>query len=106
MSAPTPDELSREKIREFRRTLASALAELRSKEVRDTFAAVTLEELVDQQIEQLEASTDPYYPSRLEQVQRLLRDVRETVAAVKAQPPEAFRTQDSSSAVNTPPEDE
>jgi len=100
----TPQELSREQIRTFRRVLASALAELRSQEVRTSFAAVSLEELVDRQIAELEQDTDPLYPSRLSAVRKLRRELAETVEAVKAQPPEAFRTRDSRSDANTPPE--
>lgn len=65
---------------------------------------MSIEELVDRQIADLEEDVDPLYPSRLAMVRKLRREVAETVEAVKAQPPEAFRTRDSNSDANTPPE--
>lgn len=104
--ADTPRTSAREQLRDFRRVVADAVGELRSAEVRDTYAALSLEELVDQNIERLEGSGDPTSPSRLERVRKLRDELAAKIDAMKETPPEFFRRADVDGDVNTPPEGE
>ena len=91
-------------IRRFREVVANMVGELRSQEVRKSFAAISIEELVDDQISQLEAgaSLDPMRPSRMDRLQKIKDDFDASFDAIKATPPEAFIPADGSTNVNTP----
>lgn len=106
MPESTPRSASRTQLREFRRVVANAVGELRSKEVRDTYAALSIEELMDQHIARLETTTDPINPSRLQRLRRVRADLVANIEAMKATPPDLFRRHDNASDVNTAPESE
>lgn len=100
MPEPTTAE-AREQLREFRRVVASAVGELRSQEVRNSYASVSLEELIDQQIVLLEGTADATSPSRLERIRKVKKDLTDNIEGMKASSPANFRRHDPSSDVNT-----
>ena len=102
----TPSQSRREQLREFRRIVAAAVGELRSQEVRNTFASISLEELADRHIERLEASDNPLHPSRLERLRRVRDDLTNTIEEMKNTPPELFRRHDPDNDANTSPDTE
>lgn len=100
----TTQQASRQQLREFRRIVAAAVGALRSQEVRDTFVALSLEELADQHIERLSESGDPTRPSRLQRIRIIRDDLTNSIEAMKETPPENFRRHDPDTDVNTAPE--
>lgn len=100
----TESEVSREQIRTFRRIVAAAVAEVRSQEIRDTYASLSLEELIDQHIELLEGTSDPLRRSRKARVQKVYDDLANNIEAIRATPPERFRRHDPEADANTPPD--
>lgn len=83
--------------------MAAVVGEIRAAEVRNTFAALSLEELVDQHISEMEAgaSTDPMRPSRADRLKKIYDDFVNSLEAMKAVPPESFIPRTSSDAANT-----
>lgn len=102
----TADQQAADQLREYRRIVADAVGELRSQEIRDSFASISLEELLDQHIERMQESTDPIKPSRLQRLRKVKDDLVASVEAIKAVPPERFRRADPSQDVNTPVEND
>lgn len=102
----TPAAQSREQIREFRRIVASAVGELRSSQVRDAYAAVSIEELMDQHIARLEDSDDPIHPSRKQRIDKVHDDLTNNIEALKATDPSEFRRRDPDTDANTDPDAE
>jgi hypothetical protein len=102
----SPDRQSREQFREFRRIIAAAVGELRSEEVRSSFAALSLEELADQHIDRLKASQDPLRPSRLQRLRKVQSDLTNSIEAMKETSPASFRRRDPDNDANTPVEPE
>lgn len=84
--------------------MANAVGELRSQEVRDSFAALSIEELMDQHIAQLDDSDDPTNPSRLQRLRQVRDDLANSIEAMKETSPSAFRRADPDNDVNTPVE--
>lgn len=101
MAERDTDAESREAQREFRRVLAQALTEVRSNEVRTSFASVTLNELIDQHIDRLAESTDPWMIPRLQQVQKIRRELTDVIAKVKEMDPSEFREPEPDRDANT-----
>ncbi len=95
---------NRERLREFRRIVANAVGELRSQEVRDSYAALSIEELMDQHIERLEGTNDPNQPSRIQRLRNVRDALTDNIEAMKETPPAAFRRPDPDNDVNTEPE--
>lgn len=102
----TPRSRAREQQREFRRIVANAVGELRSQEVKDSYASLSLEELIDQQIDRLEGTEDGSNPSRLARIRRVKQELTDNIEAMKATPPSDFRRHDPDGDVNTAPETE
>lgn len=100
----TQEQANREQLREFRRIVAAAVGEVRSNEIRNSFAALGLEELADQHIVRLQDSSDPTYPSRLQRLRKVRDDLANNIEAIKETPPSAFRRPDASQDVNTEPD--
>jgi hypothetical protein len=99
----TESDVSREQIRTFRRIVAAAVAEIRSQQIRDSYASLSLEELIDQHIELLEGTNDPLRKSRKQRVQKVYDDLANNIEAIKATPPSRFRRADRDADANTPP---
>lgn len=102
----TPSQQARERIREFRRIVASAVGELRSNQIRDAYAALSLEELMDQHIARLQDSDDPIHPSRKQRINKVHQDLTNNIEAIKATDPSQFRRRDPNSDANTDPNPE
>ena len=97
----TPREQSREQIREFRRIVASAVGELRSNQIRDAYASLSIEELMDQHIARLQDTDDPINPSRKQRVERVYQDLVNNIDAIKEVDPSRFRPRDPDNDANT-----
>lgn len=95
------NDAARNKLREFRRMTANVVAELRSQEVRDTYAAITLTELVNQQIELLVGTGR--IPSRKQRLTTVYEEFNANIEAIKATPPATFRQHDPDNDANTAP---
>lgn len=100
----TPSNQSQEQIREFRRIVASAVGELRATQIRDAYAALSIEELMDQHIARLEDTTDPIHPSRKQRVNRLYQEFVDNLEGIKAVDPSRFRPRDPDNDANTEPD--
>jgi hypothetical protein len=99
----TPRDQARAQIQEFRRITAAAVGELRSQQVRDTYASLSLEELIDLHIAQLTDSDDPNRPSRKQRIEKVYNDFSNNIEALKQAPPDQFRRHDSATDANTDP---
>lgn len=97
----TPREQSREQIREFRRIVASAVGELRSNQIRDAYASLSIEELMDQHIARLQDTADPINPSRKQRVERVYQELADNIDAIKEIDPARFRLRDPNNDANT-----
>jgi len=98
----TPSEQdTADQTNDFRRVIADVMGELRSAEIRDSYAALGLEELMDQHIDRLTDSTDPMRPSRLARLTKLYDAFINSVESIKATPPELFRRHDPDRDANT-----
>jgi hypothetical protein len=102
----TASDQSREQLREFRRVTAAAVGEIRSQQIRQTYAALSIEELMDQHITRLEGTDDPIHPSRKTRLQKVYDDFTNNIQAMKDTPPDRFRRHDPDGDVNTPREGE
>lgn len=100
----TPRSSAQAQIREFRRVVSAAVGAIRSDEVRSSYSALSLEELIDKAIARLEESDDTARPSRLQRIQRVKADLEANIEAMKNTPPELFRRTDANGDVNTAPE--
>lgn len=102
MPDQNPRTSARDQLREYRRIVASAVAELRSAEQRNSLMAFTLETAVDQQIELLTGTADPNRRSRLQRVDKVKDDLLSNLQAIRNTPPEWFRRADTDGDANTP----
>lgn len=102
MAEQTPNETSKNKAREFRRIIANVVGELRSKETRDSYAAVTLLELMSAQADRLDKG-DTVRPSRAARLKSVYDAFKNNIAAIKETPPDTFRSHDPASDANTAP---
>ena len=100
MAEDTSDSSARAKLREFRRVVANVVGELRSQEIRDTYAALTLTEVLDQHLKDL--TGEGRVPSRKSRLKKLYDEFNTNIQAIKDTPPSAFRTPDAKQDVNTP----
>jgi hypothetical protein len=93
-------ERARNQAREFREIVGNVVAELRSQEVRNTYAAITLTEVLNQQLSMLGGTNR--IPSRKQRLKKAYDAFNSSLEAIKNTPPEAFRTPDPKEDVNTP----
>ncbi len=100
----TTSQRAQDQLREFRRIVSAAVGEIRSQEVRDTFASLSLEELADQHISRLEEGDEQLNPSRLQRITAVRDDLANSIEAMKATDPNRFRRADPENDVNTEPE--
>ncbi len=94
------DDQTRRQLRDFRRVVASVVGELRSQEVRDTYASVTMAEVIDAHLKFLAGPALPL--SRRERLVKTYDEFLKNVDAIKATEPSAFRLPDPKNDVNTP----
>lgn len=101
-SEVTPNETSRNRAREFRRVVANVVGELRSQEIRNSFAAVTLLELASRHADRLDTG-DPTRPSRKARLKTIYDEYKASIEAIKQTPVEMFRRHDPATDANTEP---
>lgn len=101
----TTRSISRQQQREFRRVVANAVTELRSAEIRNSFAALSIEELIDQHIDRLEG-TSGGRASRLQRIRTVRQELADNIEAMKATSPSDFRRHDPDGDANTAPDAE
>jgi hypothetical protein len=87
---------------ELRVAISSAYAAVEAQKAIQSFSAITFEELADAQIQRLTGADTPERLNELNRVQRVLTNIKQSVAKIKALPPEAFAKPDSKRDVNTP----
>lgn len=87
---------------ELRRALNNAYAFVEGQKLVQSFAAVTFEELLDQQIERIEGASTVQKPNELDRITRVEQDVISAVAKIKKMPDDAFKKSPEENGVNTP----
>lgn len=87
---------------EIRKAVASAYAFVDGQKAVQSFAALTFEDLLDQQIERIEGKGTDLRPNQLDRVTKVESDLKAAVDKIKAMPPEAFAKPDPKNDVNTP----
>ncbi len=102
MADQSSDNEARAKIREFYRIAGNVVGELRSQEIRDTYAAITIEEVLGQQLEFL-VDGSPTRVSRKKRLTDMYEEFKKNLDAIKATPPSAFRQADPKNDAVTPP---
>jgi hypothetical protein len=80
------------------------VGELRSNQVRDSYAALSIEELMDQHIARLQDTDDPIHPSRKQRIDKVYNDLANNIEALKATDPAQFRRRDPETDANTDPD--
>lgn len=95
----TASDTARQKLREFRRIVGNVIAELKSQEIRDTYASITLTEVIDQHLKDLVGNGR--VPSRKQRLTRVYEEFKANIQAIKDTDPAAFRQPDPKSDVNT-----
>jgi hypothetical protein len=89
---------------EVRRSLNDAYSFVLGQQNVETFAALTPEECFDQEIERISGADTSTRPNELHRIDRLENGLLDTIAKVKALPPEVFLEPNETTDVNTSPE--
>jgi hypothetical protein len=87
----------------LRVALNDAYAAVEGAKAVQSFSALTLEDLANQQIQSISGPDTQSRPNQLNQVQAILNNLTQAVAQIKALPPESFANQNTDRDVNTPP---
>lgn len=87
---------------QMRRVVNQAYSALRGQESVQTFAAYTLEDALDEQIEAIEGSPKNRRANKLEVVDSVENDLLSLADKIKKTPPEAFTQKNEGKDVNTP----
>lgn len=87
---------------ELRRALSDAYSFVEGQKLVQSFAAVTFEELLDQQIERIEGASTVQKPNEIDRITRVEQDVISAVAKIKKMPDDAFNKSPGENGVNTP----
>lgn len=98
----TAAQQDRARLQTYRTVVARAVSALRSMEINQSFAAFSLEEAVDQRIEQLEGHPNGVYEGRVAAVDRIKADLDSSIEGIKATDPDSFRPKDEQQDSNTP----
>jgi hypothetical protein len=89
---------------ELRKNINDAYAFVEGAKSTQTFATVTFEDLMDQQIERLVGKDTDARPNPLHRIDKVEQNLKSSVAKIKSLPPEAFVLRDKNDSVNTPEE--
>jgi hypothetical protein len=89
---------------DLRTAICSAYACVQGQDCINTFAAFTIEDAIDQQIEVIEGKDSSRRPNLLHRVERIKNDLLSSADEIKKLPPEAFIMTDANEQVNTPEE--
>jgi len=101
MTERTAAETQRETLQHYRETVAEVVGFVRSAEITRSFTSIGLEELIDQRIERIEASSGTR-PGHLARLEKIKNDFDAVIDAIKETPPDAFRASDPDTDANTP----
>jgi len=101
MPEQSTEQQSKDAIREFRRIVADAVNFVRSQEIARSFASISLEELVDDQIALIEETSSSNRPSKIDRVDKIKEDLDKNIEAIKNISPDDFRRRDNDTDVNT-----
>lgn len=85
------EDAQRSAIQGYWTVIGEAVGALRAAEARDTYAAVSFDELIDTHIERLTNSSDPSRIDRLAQVAKITKRLTERIESMKEIPPARFR---------------
>lgn len=88
---------------DLRTAINDAYAAIQSAKTTQTFAALTFEDLLDQQIERISGASTQTRPNALDRVTQIVNNVQTAVMQLKNLPPEQFQQADPQRDVNTPP---
>lgn len=102
MTERTATEASRETLQQYRDVVANTVGFVRSREITRSYTAISLEELVDARIERIEAAQTDARPGDLARLDKIKNDFEAVIESLKETPPDAFRTPDPDTDVNTP----
>lgn len=102
MADSTADDASQEQNLQLRTALNDAYGFIEGQKSVQSFAAVTFEELADQQINTLVGPDTESRPNAYNRISKISTAVQQAVAKIKALPDNAFVTADPSTDVNTP----
>ncbi len=102
MTERSATEASRETLQQFRDTVAGTVGFVRSREVTHGYTSISIEELVDNRVARIEAAQTDTRPGDLARLEKIKNDFDAAIEAIKATPPDAFRTPDPDTDVNTP----
>lgn len=87
---------------ELRRAVKSGVAFLQGAQFREGVAAVTLDELLAQQIEMIEGGGTTNRLGILEKIEKVRTELRSTTDQIRQLPPESFEGPSEDDDVNTP----
>ena len=91
---------------EIRRALSDAYAFIEGQKAAQSFAALTYEDLADQQIELIEGTGVRSRPNKLARIDRTENDLLSAIDKIGSLPPEAFARPSPDNDVNSPVDDE
>lgn len=102
---PTPEDQNGLDLSfELRKNINDAYAFVEGQKSVQTFASVTFEELMDQQIERYIGADTEARPNVLHRVQAIAQNTQQAIAKIKSLPPELFAEANPSDDVNSPVE--
>ncbi len=102
MTERTASEASRETLQQYREIVANTVGFVRSREVTRSYTSISLEELIDNRIERIEASQDSMRPGELARLEKIKNDFEAAIESIKQVPPDTFRRPDPDTDANTP----
>lgn len=86
---------------ELRQDIGNAYASVKGSELSKSFASITYEELLDQQIERISGQSFDQRPNEMERIDKTEQRLLAAIEKVRALPPEVFRRPDPNKDVNT-----
>lgn len=102
MTERTASEASRETLQQYREVVANTVGFVRSREVTRSYTAISLEELIDNRIERIEAPQEGARPGALARLDKIKNDFDAALEGIKGTSPDAFRRPDPDTDANTP----
>lgn len=87
---------------QLRLVINQSLGAVQGRQTAEAFAAITYEELANQQIERITGPGTTTRPNELERINKIESDMTNAVAQIRNIPPENFLMRDTSRDVNTP----
>ncbi len=102
MTERTAAEASRETLQQYREIVANTVGFVRSREVTRSYAAISLEELIDARIDRIEEPMEGTRPGSLARLEKIKNDFEGALEGIRATPPDSFRRPDPDTDANTP----